>query len=75
MATIAPFLPESNITFQQVAKLRKAYNLLTVQAEPIIWRYDTDPSSENLRAMLDHAKKVGQAYRLWDIAHRECYGF
>lgn len=67
-------LPRSNITFRQVAKLRRNYDLLTLQAEPIVFRYDRDPSSENLHAMLDHAKKVDLAYKVWDQAHRECYG-
>lgn len=68
-------LPASNVTFKQVTKLRRNYEAASLQAEPIVAAYDRNPTSETLQAMLDVAKRVELAYKLWDQAHRECYGF
>lgn len=68
-------LPTSNVTFRQVERLRRRYEELCLRGQWIVAAYEHDPSSENLDAMCKQAKAVNQAYRLWDMAHRECYGF
>jgi hypothetical protein len=75
MAKIMKLLPESNITFRQVQRLRRNYDELCRHGPAIVSQYDADPTPENMQAVIDQAKAVQTAYRLWDIAHRECYGF
>lgn len=68
-------LPVSNVTFRQVKKLRRNYEALCAKGEPIIIAFEQDGSRENLDALMAHRHALDLAYKLWDQAHRECYGF
>lgn len=67
-------LPLSNVTIRQVQRLRDNYEALCQKGIAIVAAYDNHPSTENLQAMVEHVHAVDLAYKLWDQAHKECYG-
>lgn len=68
-------LPVSNVTIAQVQRLRNHYDMLCARGGAIVVAAERDPSPENLEALMKQVKAVDLAYKLWDQAHHECYGF